>query len=390
MNILFLSKDYPPNMLGGVGTYIYEVSRLLARMGHRTFVITKADDAPIDYQDSGVSVYRVKPRKFNFCDGFRHKIGGFLERLEYSLAVSRKIKEIHRRFRIDLIESSEARAEGFWYYLLNRRPPLVIKLHTPETVAFKLDHTPVTFDYRLIKLLEEYWIKKASQQVGLSKEVVDLTNDHFSIHLANIPLVPNPIDLSLFSPSQTGNNAGIQEILYVGRLEFRKGVHVLIRAMAYIEEHAPGARLTFVGSDCGMRGYLEQKRLQLKFPENISFVEQLPRRQLVEYYQRSTVCVIPSIWENYPYVCLEAMACGKPVVASNIGGLKDMIADRESGILVSAGSSLELGQAIVSLLKDEHLSKSIAIKARRTIEERYSPEKIARQTLEVYEGLIQN
>ncbi len=388
MNILYLSKDYPPYLIGGVGVYVDEISKLLAKMGHNIYVITKTEDAPIEYVDKGVHVFRVKPKKISILNGCRSDIKGLSERLEYSFAVSKKIKELLKRCPIDIIETSEARAEAFWYYLFKKTPPLIIKLHTPETLAFALDHTPKTLDYRLIKLLEEFWIGKASQKIGLSEEVVDLTARHFSTKLLNIPIVPNPIDIELFKPINHDMDNGSLNILYVGRLEFRKGVHTLIRAFSYIQEHFPEAKLTFMGADCGMKNYLLNKVLQLKYPENVSFIDQVQRSNLVRYYQESAICVIPSIWENHPYVCLEAMACGKPVIASNIGGLKNMITNRLSGILVPPGSSRDLANAIIALLKDRELRLMLGANARNAIEQNYAPEKVAKKTLDIYQKLL--
>ena len=82
MNVLFLSKDYPPHLIGGVGIYVYEMSRLLARMGHNVFIITKTDTIPCEYVDAGVCVYRVKSKYFRFLAAVRKKLPGFLERLE--------------------------------------------------------------------------------------------------------------------------------------------------------------------------------------------------------------------------------------------------------------------------------------------------------------------
>ncbi|MGD0336273.1 MAG: glycosyltransferase family 4 protein [Candidatus Omnitrophota bacterium] len=388
MNILFLSKDYPPYSIGGVGSYVYEMSRLLVRAGHKTFVITKAEDTPCTYVDGGVRVYRVKPVRYRFLNGARNSIGGFLERMEYSLAVSRQMKEVVKQDCIDIVETCEARAEAFWYYLFRRNPPLVIKLHTPETVAFKLDHTPTTLDYRLIKLLEEYWISRAQQHIGLSSEVVELTRRHFSLRLEDTPLMSNPIDIKVFCPSPNGMPVGVPEILYVGRLEFRKGVHTLMRALAYVQDCIPGARLTLIGSDCGMSQYVQEKIRQLKYPEQVKWIGEVSRQALPKYYQHSTVCVVPSLWENYPYVCLEAMACGKAVIASSVGGIKKIIRDDENGLLVPAGSSRNLAEAIVRVLNDSFLRSRLEKEARAFMEKEYTEDTLVGQAAGIYEKVL--
>jgi len=388
MNILFLSKDYPPYLIGGVGVYVYEMSRLLAWMGHKVYVITKTDETPCVYLDAGVRVYRVKPKRIAFWNGLRGKVGGFLERLEYSLAVSKKLKEVVKENHIDIVETCEARAEAFWYYLFHRKPLLVVKLHTPETVAFKMDHVLGTLDYRLIKLLEEHWVSRASLRIGLSSEVVDITARHFSLKLANVPLMPNPINLELFKPSLSGAAEDRLGILYVGRLEFRKGIHTLLKAFVHVQDEFPYAHLTLIGSDCGMRCYMEKKIKELKYPECVRWIDYLPREELVKHYQENAVCVVPSLWENYPYVCLEALACGKAVVASSVGGLKKIIQHGFNGILTPPGSAKSLGEAIVKLLKEEQLRKQLGSAARVSIEKEYAPELIANRAIEIYEKIL--
>ncbi|MFA4888699.1 MAG: glycosyltransferase family 4 protein [Candidatus Omnitrophota bacterium] len=389
MKILFLSRDYPPNAVGGVGTYIYEISRLLCRMGHRAFVITHTDDLPLEYTDRGVRVFRVKPKKIKFLSNCRPRINGLVERLEYSLAVSEKMRELFKREQIDIVESCEARAEGFWHYLFRKTPPLIIKLHTPETLIFKLDHPPLRYDYALIKLLEKFWISRAALKIGISKEVVDLTARHFSLDLSGISLIPNPVDLELFKPSDKPIEADNFDILYAGRLEFRKGVHTLMRAFLRVQEKIPEARLILVGADCGMKPYLQDKAAQLKDPQKVIFVGYVSRCELVSYYQGSAVCIVPSIWENYPYVCLEAMACGKAVIASRLGGIKEMINHADNGLLFSPGSTKELSEQIINLLKDRQKMSRLGRNARKYMEEKFNPETIARKTLSIYEKLVE-
>ena len=134
-----------------------------------------------------------------------------------------------------------------------------------------------------------------------------------------------------------------------------------------------------------MKGYLFEKIAKLKYPDRVIWIDQIPRENLLEHYQHSSVCVVPSIWENYPYVCLEAMACAKPVIASDIGGLSTMIRHGENGLLFSPGSSRQLAQSLTYLLNNPQLIPRLGQAARKTIEERYAPQTIAKATLEVYE-----
>jgi len=387
MNILFLSRDYPPNLIGGVGIYVYEISRHLVKIGHRVFVIAESIEQPFDNVEQGVHIFRVKLKKNRIFNTVRGRLSGFVERLEYSYAVSKKMEEVVSKYKIDIVESCEARAEGFWYYLFRKNPPLVIKLHTPESIVFKLNQVCRTLDYKWINKLEEWWISRANRLIGLSQAIVDLTSRYFRIKLNNLPIVPNPIDIEIFSPNPAIKKNEFS-VLYVGRLEFRKGVHLLIKAIPQVLKKIPQAKFTFIGNDCGMKSFLLNKVSELEIRNHVEFIDQLPRDRLIEYYQQSSLCVIPSIWENHPYVILEAMACGKPVIACDIGGISEIIKNRINGILVPAGSFITLAETIIELLSDGESQERLGNNARKYIEENYEPKKVIEKTLKVYEGLL--
>jgi glycosyltransferase involved in cell wall biosynthesis len=384
MNILFLSKDYPPNLIGGVGIYTLEMSRILAKSGQNVFVITSANDLESEYIDKGVRVCRVKPKRFKALDLLRNKIGGFIERLEYSLSVSKKIKDLDRRFKIDIVESCEARAEGFWYFLFNRKPALVVKLHTPESIVFKLDSVRRNLDYALIEFLENWWIERADSIVGLTDAIVDLTKAYFKLNRKYFPKMPNPIDANLFKISPVKAPSGKRIILYAGRLEFRKGVHILIKTVPIVLKEFPDALFIFAGSDCGMRPYITKKIQEFCCAENVTLKDYISREDLVGYYQEASICVIPSLWENHPYVCLEAMACGRAVIASRVAGLAEIIKDNENGILAVPGSFMDLAEKIKNILKDSEKRGRIGINAKKFIDAFYSPESVLRQAMSIY------
>ncbi|RJO63720.1 MAG: glycosyltransferase family 1 protein [Candidatus Omnitrophota bacterium] len=387
MNILFLSRDYPPLQIGGVGTYVYEITRLLAKMGNQVYVITGAFDGPLEYIDEGVHVVRVQAAQWRFFDELPIRLQGITERVAYSISVSQKIKQLVRRHKIDIIESCEARAEGFWFYLFHRNPPLVIKLHTPESIVFTLDRVPQSLDFKCIKALEEWWILRARKLIGLSHNIIDLTCRYFKISLRNVPVIENPLDIDFFCPDPSVHPVRYR-ILFAGRLEFRKGVHVLIRAIPLVLKRIPEATFIFVGSDCGVKDYLLNKTKELGIEHAVTFLDQVPRGQIPGYYHRCEVSVVPSIWENHPYAVLEAMACGKPVIASNIGGIPEIIQDGVNGVLVPAGSPVSLASAIEKVLLDAGLKEKLGRNARHYIVRQYDPQYVTLKNLAIYEETL--
>jgi len=388
MNIVFLSREFPPAHNGGVGIYTYEMSRLLAKHGHRVYVVTEAIETPLRYQHNGVTVFRILPRRIGVSGRVRTYAPGFIDRLEYSRAVSSALKTILSLAPIDIVESCEARGEGFLFYLLRNRPRLVIKLHTPEGIVYKLNREPVHRDRNYIEKLEGWWLRKARTLVGLSNAIVSLSCAHYGLKTDGIQILPNPLDIRAFSPAPVSALMTPPLVLYVRRLAFRKGCHVLIRSIPAVLRAVPDARFMFVGHDCGMSDYLTRQASALGISGRVEFAGCRPREELAGYYNRCSVCCVPSLWENQPYSCLEAMACGRPVVASRTGGIPEIIEDGVNGLLAPPGSVISLAGAIVRVLEDRKFADSLGSNARKTIEMHYEHETVMKRTLKIYERVL--
>ena len=384
MNICYLSREYPPKIIGGVGTYVYESAKAMRKLGHNVYVITEALDTEKESIEEGICVIRVVKKEIRFLSLLREKLSRTVERLEYSYAVSKKLRQVSRKYRIDIVESCEARAEGLWYYLFHRKPRLVIKLHTPEGIISRWNRDPRSLDNKIVEKIEEFWILRANKVIAISMAMVGLLRRYYDINFTGIPVVPNPIDTALFKPAAENINNQEQVILYTGRLEFRKGVHVLMRAIPKVFKQAPAAKFIFIGGDCGMKSYLLKKIAEYQFGDRVILMEHVAREELVGLMQKSSVCVIPSLWENFPYTCLEAMSCAKAVVASCTGGIPEIIEHGKNGLLFPAGSSNALAEAIISILQDNTLRNKLADNARDAIESRFSPADIAEKTLLAY------
>lgn len=390
MRICYLSKEYPPKVNGGVGVYTYEMAHLLSKRGHQVYVLTQQHDDLENCSQDGVNIIKVPPLRLPFFDKIRENLRNFVERLEYSYSVSKKLSELVHQEKIDIVESCEARAEAFWYYLFRNKPPLVIRLHTPEGLIFKWNQSPKNLDYKLINKLEEFWILRARKIVGISEAIIDVTSRYYKYNFNGVSLIPNPINTEIFSPpfKKDSNKRGQFQIVYIGRLEFRKGVHVLVKAIPRILKIIPKTKFIFIGNDCGMEKLLLEKISQFKCEDNVVFLNQVAREELIEYYYQSDICVIPSLWENFPYVCLEAMACATPILASEAGGLPSLIKNKVNGVLFPAGSSRDLADAAIYLLKDEKLRNRLGKAARKDCEEKYSHKAVYKQAIDVYKRIL--
>lgn len=388
MNVLFLTSDYPPNLLGGVGVYTYQLARYLASRHHQAFVITQTNETPLEYVEHGVRVWRVRPERIRWLDPVRGRLPELVSQLEYSIAVARQLRRVVHQYRIDLIESCESRAEGLWYFMFHRNPPLVIKLHTPDRVIVPLNQKPVTLDWKLVFLLEEWWLRRATQLVGLTKALTAWVDTLYELRMGQVPLVKVPVDTRFFRPPASTRSTDEPVVLYVGRFEFRKGVHVLLRAIPKILDQVPHAKFLFVGGRGDTPWLLDRYRRDPRYGPRIEWRAWATREDVREWYQRSHVCVVPSLWENHPTVCLEAMSCGCAVVASQAGGIPEIIRHDVDGCLVPPGSSYALARAVVKLLTDAGKREALGIQARLRMEAHYDTERVFDETIVVYQRLL--
>ena len=392
LSICFVSQEYPEETgWGGIGTYTFEMAHGLARAGHKAIIVSRALNHPQHYFEAdGVEVYRILPSlnldsapvlwRFNRCwEGYR-------------LAVAMKLKQILREQPIDIIESPELHAEPLLHSIASSRPPLVVRLHSGSRVVMNFE-TNHSSQARLNRRVESWLIRRAAHVTSPSAALRDsLNGDRASRRLT---VIPNPVDIDHFKPNSDWQDSGLPpNILCVGRPRFLKGIHVLGQAVPKVWQEIPEALFTFVPAPMGKGGGSPRDGYReflgsLIEDSRIRIVDPVSRAQLPEAYRSATVCVVPSLWEGFGYVCAEAMACGLPVIASCVGGLAEIVEDGQSGVLVAPGNAEELAQTIVSLLSDGKRRARIGVAARKRIVEQFSSSVITARMANLYQEVIQ-
>lgn len=215
-------------------------------------------------------------------------------------------------------------------------------------------------------------------------------------------IIPMGVDTDKFRPIQKEkikrlkNKMDLRDkkiILFVGRLAEKKGVSYLIKAMPGVLKEIPNAHLVIIGSGS------EEKRLKgltkkLGLEEKISFLGKIPNEELPQYYNLSDVFVAPSIQakkgdtEGLGVVLLEAIACGTPVIGTNIGGISDIIKNNQTGLLVEQKNSEQLGEAVIKLLENKKIRKQLIKNAQKHIKDIFSWEVVSEKFKKIYKDLI--
>jgi len=203
------------------------------------------------------------------------------------------------------------------------------------------------------------------------------------------------IDDDKFRPAN-GTVAGNRTLLYVGRIARHKGVETLVEALPAILDAVPGTRVLLVGKDhpsgpdvSSMSDYLRRRLQKMGVSEKaVEFVGSVDRTGLPHLYRHAAVCVVPSLWENFPYACLEAMASGCAVVASAVGGVPEIVTDEVDGLLVPPSHPHALAAAVIRLLSDPLLRQRLGARARATVRDRFSLGAACAETARLYQSLV--
>ncbi len=374
MNICMLTSEFAPD-LGGISYYVLNLSRKLLERGHKITIVTRGTWRKSYHEEiDGISVYRVRFVPSYPSPFWLHGI--WVNRLFNSL-------EPH----IDLLH-----VHGSLVPVIHTSVPVVATNH--GTTKKDIDNMPVkSFHFLVVKLLsgrllnaERALLNSANVITAVSLSCATEIREY---HLINkeITVVSNGVDSAFFVPAKNKDTDN-PYILYSGRLETRKGLATLVESAKFVCKQYPNTNFMLVGKGT-IGDYLKKMASRLSLENNFHFVGHVSdRNKLLQYYQSSTVYVLPSYYEGLPTALLEAMSCGIPVVATNVEGSSEVINSGETGLLVSPRDPEKLAEAILKLLDNEELRKQVGLKAREHIKNNYDWEIITDRIEEIYKSAI--
>ncbi len=392
MNLCFVSQEYPEETgWGGIGTYTYEMAHGLARRGHQVIVVSRATTTEQTYVEAdGVQVHRILPRLR--LDHMR-----LLWRLNrvwegYRLAVANALQNIVSQYQIHLIETPELGAELLLYRMLpTKHPPIVVRLHSGAGIVNQFEEGARALEW-LDRQGEKQVVRTATHVTAPSKALLDSSLKIFPFLAGKTTVIPNPIDSQLFTPNPH-SHPDPNRVLSIARPRPLKGLKVLARAIPLVWAILPETTFTFVGAAMGRMNESVDTAFRKELGDlvahpQIEIVSPLPRAEMPKFYHAASICVVPSLWEGFGYVCAEAMSCGKPVIASRVGGLAEMIQDGTSGVLFEPGNSQELAQHIIELLQNRDKGAALGNVARQRIQEQFSSDVIVNRMADLYQEVV--
>jgi glycogen(starch) synthase len=382
-----LSWDFPPRSTGGTGAHVAGLASALAGAGHDVVVLTVAD-RPAELTavpPTGVRVLRTTvdmpylppTEQIARVASANHALTRLAARFDGELT----------GWLPDVVHGHDWRV-GWAADTLARRydVPFVLTMHGTERVRHG-GQLPrgVPTDVHSI----EWWLAfQADRVVGPTRFIVEQLITSFELDAERVVHIPNGIDPELWRPPQPrGVTIGRSPLVVSwGRVQYEKGFQVLARAM-----HELRARVPEIHSVIAGRGsYLPELQTQIDVEGVSDIVElpgYLPDSELRHLVHRAGCVVIPSLYEPFGIVALEALAAGAPLIVARTGGLAELIAGTDAGVTFEPGNPDDLADAIEHVLTSPELATILVANARELVEHTYAWQAIARETASVYDEL---
>ena len=387
LSVMMLTWEYPPRVIGGISPHIYFLSKHLAKQGVKVYVVTcDFPGAPAHEVIDGVEVYRI--------DSYKNPSPDFATWVYLmNMNMQRETAALMKKFgnKIDVIHAHDWLVANAGIGLKHVfRKPLLVTMHSTEmgrrdglhTTAEKMIHeTEAWLTYEAWKVIccSNYMISHVRYVFGLPNDKLVMVPNGVNIHNYDSDIDRNKFRSKFALPEE-------KIVLFVGRLVYEKGIHVLVNAVPKILSKV-NAKFIIVGS-----GYMKEQLLNIVrsmgLEHKVLFEGFLDEVTLFKLQRVADVSVVPSLFEPFGIVALEAMAAQSPVVASDTGGLSEIIEHEMTGVKVYPNNPDSLAWGITKVLKNEGFAGLIRDNAYKRVQEKYDWEKIAQQTKHIYDGVI--
>ena len=405
MKICILATGYPrwKGDVSSAKNYLHTLAKSLVNKGVEVHVIAPhAEGLKKEEIMDSVHIHRFQylyPSNFQtlaYFPGIPEKIKTMKGKIQvpfFMLSMIKKMLEITKKYDIDIIHAHWAIPPGFiatFTKKLHKKPVLITLYGAELWPAIKRNS-------KVMKQMISYALNNAEKVVGISDATCNAGKEISG--RTDIEILPDGINVETFNPGVNGAEIkkkygldGHYLIFSSGRMVERKGFRYLIEAIPYILGKFPNTKV-IMGGDGPERENLEKLAKDMGIKDKVIFSDFIPDEDFPKYMKASDVFVLPSIvdrmgdTEGSATILLEAMACGTPVVGTNVGGIPYAIKDGMGGFLVEQKNAKQLANKIIMLIKDEELRKEMSKVGRKYVEEEFSWTKIAEKYKNIFEML---
>jgi phosphatidylinositol alpha-mannosyltransferase len=355
---------------GGVANHISALGREFIKMGHEVKIIAPASKGAAA-DDKLIRLGKAWPTPSS----------GSVARITLTPWLSAQVKPLLEREKFDVIHLHEP--------LVPMLCTTVLRLSRAANVGtfHAMDSRGYTFWKPFTLLFLKKWYRKLDGRIAVSKPAKDFISRHFP---GDYTIIPNGVDLEHFSPDVAPIEKfkdGKLNILFVGRLEKRKGVNYLLSAYEQVRKEIGNCRLILVGPSTRWSHWYQNK-VKLKGLKDIIFVGYVSHEDLPRYYQTADIVCSPATGrESFGLILLEAMAMGKPIVASNIDGYASVASHGVEALMVPPKNKRLLAQALITLASDAKLRQEMGARGKLKAAD-YGWDRIARRVMDYYKEIL--
>jgi glycogen synthase len=342
MRISLVTPEYPPGeRLGGIATHTHTMARALTKAGHQIQVVTLGNSS--EKLEDGIRVVRVAPAK-----GLHPVIDRF--------RTNRRIASAVIAWKPDVVHAAEFDANAWWLSRFSRLP-VVTRFATPTAMVMEINGKRWVPHTHLLNFLERDQTVHSAAMYASTKAVAERIAEAWRIAPELISVIPNSIDLNAVRRGGAGNpDRPLPErfIVFFGRLEARKGIVQLGQALPAALMANPDLHAVLVGGEdkASVAEIARFKQDVSSVSGRVHLLGELPREQALAVVARAELAVIPSLWESFGFVVVEALALGVPVIASDCGGIPEIVEPGRSGWLVPPGDAAALRRELLIRLAD--------------------------------------
>jgi len=388
--LLILSWEYPPLIEGGLARHVRKLAEELVDLDIEVHVLTRGgEESPAEEQAGGVTIHRIlEPKRPTDLGEFV----AWVERMNSDMLAAGV--ELGDRFSFDLVHGHDWLVANACDHLAKRfDAPLVTTIHATEHGRHQgwVNKHPQSYIHGV-----ERWITNRSDHViACSFYMREQIADIFGIEEERVSVIPNGIDPGDLQPQDPAELRRLRLefaqpdqklVLLVGRLVYEKGFQLALEAMPGVIETVPGTRFLVAGSGTHEME-LRRQAQELGLMEHGTFLGWIGDDVLHSLYPISDICVVPSIYEPFGLVALEAMASGCPCLVADTGGLREVVPHEEAGLRFRARDPEALAEMAIRVLCDEQLGQRLVSEGLEHIR-RFDWADVAERTAAVYDDLV--
>jgi glycogen synthase len=389
MRVLMLSWEYPPVMVGGLGRHVHALAEAMAVAGHEVTVLTRHPHTPdVAYDEFAGGVRVVRVAADTSGPGFTDDLLAWTTALNHALTRTGLAVCAGRSF--DVVHAHDwLVAHAATTLARHLGVPLVATLHATEAGRHQ-GWLPGPVN-RTIHSVERRLTREARRVVTCSAYMRWEATRLFDLPAGKVDVVPNGVDAARWQVGPDRVALARQRwaadgplITYCGRLVHEKGVQDLLSAVPRLRRRHPGLRVVVAGTGPA-EAELRARARSLRLGRSVAFAGFVPDADLAALVGAADCAVVPSRYEPFGMVALEAAAAGTPVVAADVGGLAEVVADGRVGVRFPAGDPVALAAAVGRLLGDPELGRRLVRAGQAAVAAEHGWDRVAERTVAVYQ-----